>query len=177
MPTKKTWAQKLRTANGLPKIVDVPARSAPSLGKGTMVVPAPMEIDELMRAVKKGALVTTSEIRSVLATRHRANTCCPLVTGIAACIAAHAAEEAKAEGATKTTPWWRTLKSDGELNPKYPGGLEAQRQLLASEGHEIVARGKRLFVKTLMPKPSTRGSKPKIKAEAGPARRIRPKAR
>jgi alkylated DNA nucleotide flippase Atl1 len=44
------------------------------------------------------------------------------------------------------TPYWRTLKAGGELNPKFPGGLEVLRSRLEAEGHEVIARGKRLFV-------------------------------
>ena len=44
------------------------------------------------------------------------------------------------------TPWWRTLKIGGELNAKYPGGIEAQMTRLESEGHTVVQRGKRYFV-------------------------------
>lgn len=42
-----------------------------------------------------------------------------------------------AEGQTDITPYWRTLKSKGELNDKYPGGLEGQASLLVEEGHTI----------------------------------------
>jgi len=41
------------------------------------------------------------------------------------------------EGKTDITPYWRTLKSKGELNEKYPGGLEAQAAALQQEGHTI----------------------------------------
>ena len=41
------------------------------------------------------------------------------------------------EGKTDITPYWRTLKSKGELNEKYPGGVEAQASRLADEGHTI----------------------------------------
>ena len=47
-------------------------------------------------------------------------------------------------------PFWRTLKTDGELNPKYPGGIEYQRKMLEMEGHEIFTKGRkniRYFVK------------------------------
>ena len=40
----------------------------------------------------------------------------------------------------------RTLKAKGELNEKYPGGIEAQKLLLEMEEHEVVKRGKRGFV-------------------------------
>lgn len=41
------------------------------------------------------------------------------------------------------TPYWRTLKANGELNPKYPGGVEAQRKMLEAEGHTIIQRGRK----------------------------------
>ena len=50
------------------------------------------------------------------------------------------------EDQSDVTPFWRTLKAGGELNPKYPGGVPALKKLLAAEGHTIVARGKRFFV-------------------------------
>ncbi len=60
-----------------------------------------------------------------------------MTTGIFAGIAARAAEEDAAEGKKDITPYWRTLKSKGELNEKYPGGVEAQAARLREEGHAI----------------------------------------
>ena len=71
---------------------------------------------------------------------------CPITTGIFAWIAANAAAEAAAGGAKRITPYWRTLKNGGELNPKYPGGVEALRAKLRAEGHQVVKKGKRYFV-------------------------------
>ena len=34
-------------------------------------------------------------------------------------------------------PYWRVTKSDGSLNPKFPGGVEAQARRLEAEGHKI----------------------------------------
>ena len=42
-----------------------------------------------------------------------------------------------AEGKKDITPYWRTIKSKGELNEKYPGGVEAQAAHLQEEGHTI----------------------------------------
>jgi hypothetical protein len=61
-------------------------------------------------------------------------------------MAAHAAEEAATAGRKRITPYWRTLRNNGELNAKYPGGIDAVRQRLESEGHRIVQRGQRFFV-------------------------------
>jgi hypothetical protein len=111
-----------------------------------MLIPAPPEVDAVMRRVPRGKLITINEIRTVLAARHKATMTCPITTGIFAWIAAHAAEEAAAEGKKRITPYWRTLKMQGEVNPKYPGGIAALRKLLEAEGHRVVRRGKRWFV-------------------------------
>ena len=111
-----------------------------------MVIPAPIEVDEIMRKVPKGKLTTINEIRSALARKHRVDVGCPITTGIFAWIAANAAEEAAAEGARRITPYWRTLKTGGELNPRYPGGVTGLSKLLTAEGHRVVQKGKRFFV-------------------------------
>ena len=41
------------------------------------------------------------------------------------------------------TPYWRTLKANGELNAKYPGGIEAQKEKLEAEGHTIIQKGRK----------------------------------
>ena len=71
---------------------------------------------------------------------------CPICTGIFAAIAARAADEDWQAGNKKVTPYWRTLKGAGELNEKYPGGIEYQTLLLTAEGHHVVKKGKRCFV-------------------------------
>jgi NAD(P)H-nitrite reductase large subunit len=115
-------------------------------GTGTLVIPAPIEVDELMRKVPKGKLITINEIRAALAKKHGTNVCCPLTTGIFAWIAANAAEEQRQKGEKDITPYWRTLKTGGIINPKYPGGVERQKELLEKEGHKVVRKGKKYIV-------------------------------
>jgi hypothetical protein len=103
-------------------------------------------VDAMMRRVPTGKLTTIDDLRIALAAKHKATVTCPITTGIFAWIAAHAAEEAAADGATKITPYWRTLKSGGELNPRYPGGVARLKKLLRAEGHRVVAKGKRWVV-------------------------------
>lgn len=100
-----------------------------------------------MRKVPKGKLTTINEIRSALAITHKVTIGCPLTTGIFAWISAYAAEERNQQGATDITPYWRTLKTGGFLNEKYPSGLETQKQLLEQEGHVVIKKGKKYFVK------------------------------
>ena len=71
---------------------------------------------------------------------------CPMCCGIFAWIAAHAANEAETEGGKRITPYWRTLKTGGELNPKFPGGVEALKVRLEAEGHRVVTKGKKWIV-------------------------------
>jgi len=143
---KKSWQEKLADSKGLPRVCPIDATKSKRWGTGTFVIPAPMEVDQLMRQVPPGILTTIDELRKTLARRHGATIACPLTTGIFSWIAAHAAAEAESEGKTKTTPFWRTLKSNGELNPKYPGGTAGLVQRLSGEGHKILQKGKRFFV-------------------------------
>ncbi len=99
-----------------------------------------------MRRVPEGKLITINEIRAALAKKHGATIGCPMTTGIFAWIAANAAEEQRQKGEKDITPYWRTLKSGGVINPKYPGGVEAQKKLLEKEGHEVVQKGKKYVV-------------------------------
>jgi len=116
-------------------------------GKGTVVIPAPLEVDALMRRIPSGKLTTINEIRSALAKRHKATFGCPITTGIFAWISANAAAEAAADGEQEITPFWRTLKANGQLNEKYPGGISATAKRLRAEGHTVVKRGSKYYVK------------------------------
>jgi hypothetical protein len=141
---RKSWREKLADSKGLPRVGKVTGKMSKRFGTGMMVIPAPMEVDELMRRVPKGRVTTINELREALARKHHADFAYPITTGIFAWIAAHAAAEAAAKGRKRITPYWRTLKSTGELNVKYPGGAEAQAARLRAEGVAIEpARGKK----------------------------------
>ena len=144
--TRKTWQEKLADDKGLPRVFTVDATKSKRWGEGTCVIPAPSEVDALMRRVPKGKLTTIDGLRKTLAARHGATIACPITTGIFAWVAAHAGAEAEAEGVKKTNPYWRTLKTKGELNPKYPGGIVAAKRKLSGEGHKVIQKGKRFFV-------------------------------
>jgi len=141
MKAKRTWQEKLCGAKDLPKIGRVEGRMSTRWGTGTMVIPNPLEVDELMKRVPKGKLVTIAELRAALAKKHEVNIACPITTGIFAWIAAHAAEETRGKN-----PYWRTLKTGGQLNEKYPGGIPALRRKLQAEGHKVVQKGKKFLV-------------------------------
>ncbi len=135
--TKKSWQEKLAHNKGLPKVIDIPPRMQKRWGHGQLVIPTPLEVDQVMKKVPKGKLITLQEIRSLLAKKYKVELACPVTVGIFIWIASHAAEEMMSEGKTNITPYWRTLKTGGLLNPKYPGGIHAQTEHLKAEGHVI----------------------------------------
>ncbi len=145
MGKKKSWKEKLHDTKDLPKVVPLEEKLAEKWGSGTLAIPSPLEVNEIMRSVPKGKLITINKIRERIAIKHGATLGCPITTGIFAWIAANAAEEERAEGKKRITPWWRTLKEGGVLNPKYPGGVQRQMELLEAEGHVIVPKGKKNF--------------------------------
>jgi len=146
VPKRKSWSEKLHDSKGLPVVEKITDKMSKRWGTGTVVIPAPTEVDEIMRRVPKGKLITINEIRAALAKKHKATIGCPITTGIFAWIAANAAEEKKQEGEKDITPYWRTLKTGGVINEKYPGGVEIQRRFLEKEGHKIIQKGKNFVV-------------------------------
>ena len=146
MAKKRSWREKLADSKDLPKVVEIDATKSKRWGEGTFVIPAPLEVDALMKTVRRRKLTTIDAIRRTLATQHGATIACPMTTGIFAWIAAHAADEDELAGRKRFTPYWRTLKAGGELNPKYPGGIKNLKSRLAAEGHRVIKKGQRYFV-------------------------------
>ncbi len=146
MAKKKSWREKLLDSKDLPKVVLLKENAQKHWKGGTMAIPSPMEVNEAMAKVPKGKLITIDEIRRTIARKHKADIGCPLTCGIFSWIAAHAAAEEAAEGKKKITAYWRTLKKGGEINSKYPGGIEDQKKRLESEGHKVIQKGKKRVV-------------------------------
>lgn len=152
---KKTWTEKLYNSKNFPKILEF-KRSFPcgkalekwgaKLGDPVVLAP-PLDIDAIMKNVPKGKIITIYEICDKLAKKYNVEFCCSLTTGIFINIAAYAAEELKEKGEKNITPYWRTLKTNGVLNHKFPGGSEAQKKMLEKEGFKILQKGKKYVVK------------------------------
>ena len=92
-----------------------------------------------MRRVPAGKLLTVGTIREYFARINGADFTEPITAGIFVSIAAWASFQREDD----KTPFWRTLKADGELNAKYPGGIEAQKKLLEKEGHTVITKGRK----------------------------------
>jgi alkylated DNA nucleotide flippase Atl1 len=137
---RKSWREKLENpVAGLPKVVSVPDKWVKTMGGRQILVPTPMMVDEYVRTVPKGKLVTVGQIRRHLAGPFKADSTCPMTTGIFLRIISEAAEEDRHAGKKRVTPYWRVVKDDGSLNPKFPGGVDAHAEKLRREGHSIIA--------------------------------------
>ena len=143
--SKTPWRVKLEKPNAdLPKIERVPAMWQKRMGKGKMVIAHPLDVDALMRRIKRGKLATQTQLREGLARKYRVDQACPLTTGIFVRIAAEAAEEDRRAGKSRITPYWRVVRDDGSLNEKFPGGPPSQARRLRAEGFSIAAgKGKK----------------------------------
>ena len=144
MPIKNP-NKKLHDSKDMPKVeVLADPKAIARFGGSKMLIAPPIEYDALMKNIPQGKLITTDRIRAHLAKRHGADFTCQLTGGIFVNVVAHASVERNGED---ETPWWRTLKKDGELNEKYPEGIDGQKLHLEMEGHEVIQKGKRYFVK------------------------------
>jgi hypothetical protein len=146
---KKSHNEKLKNSGDLPRIqfVGYDDKMAKRFGCGNMLIAAPIEYDEVMRRIPSGRIITSDKIREYLANKHNADFTCHLTAGIFINIAANASQERINAESKDITPYWRTLKKGGELNERYPGGIDQHKFMLETEGHEILQKGKRYFVK------------------------------
>ena len=136
---KKDFNAMLRDSKDMPKIQIITDRkSIEKYGGDRMYFAPPMDYDAAMRHVPYGKLTTVGDIRAWFAEQSGADFTEPITAGIFVSIAAWASYQRGED----ETPWWRTLKANGELNPKYPGGAEAQKEKLEAEGHTVIRKGR-----------------------------------
>lgn len=151
---RKSWQDKLADKKHLPKILRLEKKfpcykAVHKMGAEVgdrVVLVNPSEIIDLMKSIPQGRVITIVEICKRIAKKHRVKACCSLTTGIFIMTAANATEEAAREGKKLNIPYWRTLKTDGYMNEKFPGGAEAQKRKLENEGFTVIRRGKRYRV-------------------------------
>lgn len=144
---KKAFNAMLNDSKDMPKIqIITDKKSIEKYGGDKMYFAPPIDYDKVMKAVPYGKLTTVGEIREYFAGLNGADFTEPITAGIFVSIAAWASHQRKND----KTPYWRTLKAGGELNPKYPGGVEAQKEKLEAEGHTVLKKGRtniRYYVK------------------------------
>ena len=137
---KKDFNAMLHNRKDMPKIQTITdAKSIEKYGGSRMYFAPPIDYDKVMKQVPYGKVITIGKIREYFAKMSGADFTDPITAGIFASIAAWASDQRTDD----ETPYWRTLKADGELNAKYPGGVEAQKEKLEEEGHTIIQKGRK----------------------------------
>lgn len=137
---KKDFNAMLRDSKDMPKIQTITdLKSIEKYGGDRMYFAPPMDYDKVMRRIPRGKVITVGKIREYFARCSGADFTEPITAGIFVSIAAWASHQRPDD----ETPYWRTLKADGELNEKYPGGVEAQKEKLEAEGHTIIQKGRK----------------------------------
>lgn len=137
---KKDFNAMLHDRKDMPKIqIITDQKSVEKYGGNKMYFAPPIDYDKIMKTVPFGKVMTVGKIREYFATKNNADFTEPITAGIFVSIAAWASEQRSQD----PTPYWRTLKANGELNPKYPHGIEAQKAKLEAEGHTIIQKGRK----------------------------------
>jgi len=135
---KKDFNKMLNNNKDMPKIVEITdPEGIKKWGGRSMIIAPPLYYDEVIKMVPSGKVITTNEIRTYIAKKNNVDITCPLTAGIFINICAWASYQRK----DNITPYWRVLKSNGELNPKYPCSFDLQKSLLEKEGHTILTKG------------------------------------
>ena len=115
---KKDFNAMLHRTTDMPRIQLVTdAATVQKYGGARMYFAPAADYDAVMKRVPFGKVLTVWKIREYFARKNGADFTDPIT-------------------------YWRTLKADGELNAKYPGGAEAQRARLEAEGHTVIRRGR-----------------------------------
>lgn len=137
---KKDFNAMLNDSKDMPKIQTITdKKSIEKYGGDRMYFAPPLDYDKVMRLVPFGKLLTIGAIRDHFAKQSGADFTEPITAGIFVSIVAWASFQR----ADDKTPYWRTLKANGELNAKYPGGVTAQKEMLEKEGHTIIQKGRK----------------------------------
>ena len=139
---KKDFNAMLHDNKDMPKFQKITdLKSIKKYGGDRMYFAPPIDYDKIMKRIPHGKVITVGKIREYFAKKNGADFTEPITAGIFVSIAAWASYQREEEN----TPYWRTLKANGELNEKYPGGIEAQKEMLEREGHTIIQKGRRNF--------------------------------
>ncbi len=137
---KKDFNAMLHDSKDMPKFQTITdPKSIAKYGGDRMYFAPPMDYDNVMKKVPYGKVITVGGIRDYFAKANGADFTEPITAGIFVSIAAWASFQRSGD----KTPYWRTLKANGELNEKYPGGMEAQKEKLEEDGHTIVQKGRK----------------------------------
>ncbi|MCB0635770.1 MAG: hypothetical protein KDC54_04100 [Lewinella sp.] len=131
---KKSWIEKRdQPATYEVKVVD---KDFAGMKAGQlMLIATPRIIDDYVRQIPPGHLVDPKTMREDLALEYRAETTCPVTTGIFLRIVAEAAYEEYQQGKPKEeiTPFWRAIAPKAKAADKLTFGKDLLLKMHAEE--------------------------------------------
>ena len=134
-----TFREKILSKHDLPKIKKAPK----TWGGGSMLIPHPASVMNLIDLIPKKQILDIVTFRSILALQHDVDICCPLTTGI---FVKHVVQGYQ-EGSIRT-PYWRVFKAKGELDEKFPGGIDSHKDQLICDGLSVIQKRNKHYVET-----------------------------
>lgn len=138
---EKDFNAMLCDSRDMPKIrIVTDIKTVEKYGGNRMYFAPPADYDAVMKKVPFGKLITVGDIRDFFAKQNGADFTEPMTAGIFVTIAAWASYQRNCD----KTPYWRTLKANGELNDKYPLGVLDQKEKLEAEGHTVIQKGRKI---------------------------------
>ena len=112
---KKDFNAMLHDSKDMPKFqIIIDQKSIEKYGGNKMYFAPPIDYDKVMKKVPYGKVITVGKIREHFAKLSGADFTEPITAGIFVSIVAWASYQRSED----ETPYWRTLKANGELNAK-----------------------------------------------------------
>ncbi len=137
---KKDFNAMLNNNKDMPKFQTITdPKNIEKYGGSCMYFAPPIDYDRIMKKIPYGKVITVEKIREHFAKLNDADFTEPITAGIFISIAAWASYQRFED----KTPYWRTLKANGELNVRYPQGIEAQKTKLEAVGHTNLQKGRK----------------------------------
>lgn len=138
---KKDFNAMLHDSKDMPKFQTITDKaSIEKYGGDRMYFAPPIDYDTVMKKVPFGKVITVGEIREYFAKQSGADFTEPITAGIFVSIAVWASFQRS----DNETPYWRTLKANGELNEKYPGGRRRKKKSLKKRVTLSFKRGEKI---------------------------------
>jgi hypothetical protein len=125
MASKKTWTEKLH-CDKEPKIKRIDFNFADIPANSNMFIATPQIIDNYIKQIPKGKIVSVQTMRKDLAIENKADYTCPVTTGIFLRIVAEANFEKyqQTNSIKSITPFWRVVEPNSTLSEKLTFGKD-----------------------------------------------------
>lgn len=125
MASKKTWTEKLH-CDKEPKIKRIDFNFADIPANSNMFIATPQIIDNDIKQIPKGKIVSVQTMRKDLAIENKADYTCPVTTGMFLRIVAEANFEKyqQTNSIKSITPFWRVVEPNSTLSEKLTFGKD-----------------------------------------------------